>query len=101
MVCDSAKKSMVDDLSNGGLMAVGALKGAGSVARNIGQVQSFEIIYTESSTNIHTEQGMYSWKTDKYGVAEDVPDPRQKDHLMNATEYIISYLVGYLDISYG
>jgi PBSX family phage terminase large subunit len=101
LVCDSAKKSMVDDLSNGGLMAVGALKGAGSVARNIGQVQSFEIVYTESSSNIHTEQGLYSWKTDKYGVAEDAPDPRQKDHLMNATEYIISYLVGYLDISYG
>jgi PBSX family phage terminase large subunit len=101
LVCDSAKKSMVDDLSNGGLMAVGALKGAGSVARNISQVQSFEIIYTESSTNIHTEQGMYSWKIDKYGVAEDVPDPRQKDHLMNSIEYIISYLVGYLDINYG
>ncbi len=91
---------MVDDLANGGLTAVGALKGAGSVARNIAQVQSFNIIYTESSKNLHKEYSLYSYKIDKYGNTDDMPDPRQDDHLMNATEYIISYLVNYLGIRY-
>lgn len=100
LVCDSAKKSMVDDLANGGLTAVSALKGAGSVARNIAQVQSFNIIYTESSKNLHKEYSLYSYKIDKYGNTDDMPDPRQDDHLMNATEYIISYLVNYLGIRY-
>jgi len=100
-VCDSAKTSMVDDLALGGLMAVGAKKGQGSVARNIAQVQSFNVVYTESSLDLKSEYGLYSWKLDRYDIAEDVPEPRAQDHLMNSLEYVISYLVDYLSITYG
>lgn len=100
LVCDSAKKTMVDDLVMDGLLAVSALKGAGSVARSISTVQTFRIVYTKSSVNIRDEYVLYSWKIDRYGISEDKPDPKQEDHLMDAIKYIITYLVGYLPISY-
>jgi len=100
LICDSAKKTMVTDLSKGGLTAIPALKGAGSVSRTIGVVQSFKIVYTQSSENLRTEYLDYSWKLDRYGLVEEVPAPRQQDHALDATGYIISYLVNYLGIGY-
>lgn len=100
LVCDSAKLTMIDDLSNVGLLAVPALKGAGSITRSITTVQSFKIVYTITSENIHTEQNIYSWKVDRYGRSEDLPSPKQDDHCMDSIKYIISYLVTYLSINY-
>jgi len=100
VVCDSAKKSMVTDLSKGGLTAVPALKGAGSVSRTIGIIKSFSVVYTKSSNNLRDEYLEYSWKIDRYGLSEDSPAPRQEDHLMDCTGYIISYLINYLGIGY-
>jgi len=97
-VCDSAKKSMVLDLARGGLTAIPALKGAGSVSRTIGVIKSFTIIYTKSSNNLRDEYLEYSWKIDRYGLSEDSPAPHQEDHLMDCTGYIISYLINYLGI---
>jgi phage terminase large subunit len=97
-VCDSAKKSMVTDLAKGGLTAIPALKGAGSISRTIGVIKSFNIVYTESSQNLRDEYLDYSWKIDRYGLVDDVPQDRQADHLMQATGYIISYLMNYLGI---
>lgn len=99
-VCDSAKKSMVTDLAKGGLTAVPALKGAGSVSRTIGILKSFRVVYTKSSVNLKNEYLEYSWKIDRYGLVEDVPAPHQDDHLMDCTGYIISYLINYLGIGY-
>ena len=100
VICDSAKKTMVTDLAKGGLMAIPALKGAGSVSRTIGIIQSFKIVYTQSSVNLKNEYLEYSWKLDRYGLAEEVPANNQQDHLLDATGYAISYLVNYLGIGY-
>jgi phage terminase large subunit len=100
IVADSAKKTMVDDLKNGGLMAVPAVKGAGSVDKRIEQVQGFNIVYTESSTDLEEEYYTYSYKLDRYGLTTDEIDPKCQDHLMDATGYIISYLIGWLGIRY-
>ena len=100
IICDSAKKTMVTDLAKGGLTAVPALKGAGSISRTIGIVQSFKIVYTQSSVNLRSEYFEYSWKLDRYGLVEEVPANNQQDHVLDATGYIISYLVNYLGIGY-
>jgi phage terminase large subunit len=99
-VCDSAKKTMVTDLAKGGLMAIPALKGAGSVSRTIGHIQSFKIVYTESSFNLKSEYLEYSWKIDRYGLAEEIPASNQNDHLLDAMGYIVSYLVNFLGIGF-
>lgn len=99
-VCDSAKKTMVSDLAKGGLTAVSALKGAGSVSRTISIVQAFRIVYTASSTNLKNEYFDYSWKLDRYGLVEEVPAPHQEDHAVQSLGYVISYLVNFLGIGY-
>ncbi len=100
LVCDSAKATMVADLAKGGLIAISALKGSGSISRTIGVIQSFKIVYTQSSYNLKDEYFEYSWKLDRYGLVEEVPANNQQDHALDATGYIISYLVNYLGIGY-
>ena len=98
IVCDSAKKVMVDELRNAGLKAVSALKGQGSQSKGITQVQSFNIVFTESSKDLEDEYFNYAYKIDRYGLSTDDIDPSSPDHLMDATRYIISYLIGWLRI---
>lgn len=100
VICDSAKKTMVTDLAKAGLTAIPALKGSGSVSRTIGNIQSFKIVYTQSSLNLKSEYMNYSWKIDRYGLAEEIPAQNQNDHALDATGYIISYLINYLGIGY-
>jgi phage terminase large subunit len=101
IVCDSAKKSMVEDLQIGGLTAVGALKGQGSKQRMISQVQSFNILYTSDSSHLRDEYFEYSFRADKFGVVTDMIEDRNKDHLMDSIQYVVDYLVRYLDIVYN
>tara|TARA_R110002126_G_scaffold24495_1_gene85134 strand:+ start:567 stop:1874 length:1308 start_codon:yes stop_codon:yes gene_type:complete len=98
MICDSAKKSMVLDLAKQGLNAVPALKGQGSVSRTISSVQSFNIVYTKSSLNLKEEYFEYSWKLDRYGLADESPELHKPDHLMDSTGYVISWMINYLAI---
>ena len=100
LICDSAKKTMVTDLSKGGLLAIPALKGAGSISRTIGNIQAFKIVYTESSVNLKSEYLEYSWKIDRYGLTEEIPASNQNDHLLDSTGYVISYLINYLGIGF-
>tara|TARA_R110000744_G_scaffold335443_2_gene440771 strand:- start:229 stop:594 length:366 start_codon:yes stop_codon:yes gene_type:complete len=100
IVCDSAKKVMVDELKYAGLKAVPAVKGAGSIDRRITQVQSFKIVYTDSSLDLEEEYYSYSYKLDRYQLVTDDIDPKCQDHLMDATGYILSYLIGWLGIRF-
>ena len=97
IVADSAKMKMVQDLMNGGLYAVPAIKGSGSVDAGISQVQAFNIVYTDTSHNLSDEYVTYSYVVDRYGLTTDQVI-RKEDHLLDAMRYIISYLVLFLDI---
>ena len=96
IVCDSARQSYIDLLTSENYMAIGAIKGGGSVEVGITLVQSFSIYYVKTA-NLDFEYSNYSWTIDKYGKSTDVPF-KADDHLMDALRYILSYLVGYLQI---
>ena len=96
VVCDSAKESYIDLLLDDDYMAIGAVKGGGSVEVGITLVQGFTIYYVPS-TNLTFEYDNYSWMIDRYDRSTDVP-LKMDDHLMDALRYIISYLVQYLQI---
>jgi len=98
-ICDSAKKSMVVDLAKSGIRAIPALKGQGSISRTISSIQSFNVVYTQSSANLKEEYLNYSWKIDRYGLVEEKPADNQDDHIMDATGYVISWLITYLSIN--
>jgi len=100
IVCDSAKLAMVNELKYGGLKATPALKGPGSVAKNISNVQSINIVFTDTSLDLEEEYFTYSYKLDRYGLTTDEIDKSTKNHAINSLEYIISYLFSYLRIRF-
>ena len=55
-------------------------------------------MYTKSSENLKSEYLEYSWKIDRYGLSEDTPAPGQQDHALQASGYIISFMITYLGI---
>ena len=81
---------------NENYIAMGAIKGGGSVEVGISLVQGFTIYYVRSE-NLGFEYDNYSWQIDKNGKSVDVPI-KKDDHLLDAMRYIISYLVPYLNI---
>ncbi len=100
MIWDSAKLAMVNELRFGGLKAVPAKKGQGSMAKNISNVQSINIVFTDTSLDLEDEYFNYSYKLDRYSMVTDEVDKSTKDHLLNSLEYCVSYLFGYLKIRF-
>lgn len=96
LVCDSAKQAYIDILRNAGHLAVGALKGSGSLGSGITVVQGFTIYYV-SDENIEQEYNNYSWHVDRYNKPTDEP-VKEDDHYMDAIRYVINYLVRFLSI---
>ena len=101
IVCDSAKLSLIEDLQLGGLLAVGANKGTGSRERMVKQLQSFKIIYTDTSKDLDGEYFDYSYKLDRYDLVTDDVEDKNNDHLIDATKYIVDYLITYLGIVFN
>jgi PBSX family phage terminase large subunit len=91
MVCDSAGKTRITKLQRAGFMALGARKGNHSVVPGIAIVQTYNIVYTRSSTNLKAEYEGYAWKLDRYGIPTDEPE-KKYDHLMDAVRYVVEYV---------
>lgn len=96
IVADSAKQAYIDMLTDEGYLAIGAIKGAGSIEAGITIVQSMTMHYVEDE-EYESEYTNYSWQVDKNNKATDVPH-KINDHLMDATRYIVSFLYKYLNI---
>lgn len=96
VVCDSAKDKYITSLRNAGYLAVGAVKGGGSVEWGITIVQGFTI-YFVLTPEFLAEYHTYSWMLDRYGKPTDTP-LKMDDHYMDALRYVITYLVRLLSI---
>lgn len=96
IICDSAKNEFIRLLLEEGYLAIGAIKGSGSVEVGITLIQGFTIYYVPSP-NLDFEYDNYSWAIDRYGKSTDVP-LKIDDHLMDSLRYILSWLVKYLHI---
>ena len=96
IVGDSAKQSYIDTLLEAGHLIIGAIKGGGSVASGITNVQGFNIFYVFDKY-IENEYTTYSWHVDRYQKPTDEP-VKVDDHYMDAIRYIINYLIKYLNI---
>lgn len=96
IVADSAKQSYIDRLIEQGFFIDGAIKGSGSVGSGITDVQSVTIYYVPTP-QFESEYVNYSWRLDRYNKSTDEPE-KKDDHYMDATRYIITYLIVYLGI---
>ena len=96
VICDSAKQNYINLLLEENYMALGAIKGGGSVEVGITLVQGFTIYYVPSEF-LQFEYDNYSWAVDRNGQSLDVP-VKSDDHLMDALRYVITFLVQFLNI---
>jgi phage terminase large subunit len=70
-----------------GLMTVQAKKGADSIINGIYRLKEYEVIYTESSKNIHLEKSKYMWiKDPSTGKSTNTPID-DFCHLIDAVRY--------------
>lgn len=96
LICDSAKQEYINVLRDDGHMAIGAIKGSGSVHSGITSIQGKSIFFVPEP-EFRKEYVSYSWKTDKYDKPTD-ETIKADDHYMDATRYVITYLIKYLGI---
>jgi len=96
IICDPAKEAYLKILQNADYLAIGAVKGAGSIEAGISIVQSFTIYYV-ASQNLDAEYNNYSWQLDRNGKPTDTP-LKSQDHLMDSLRYCITFLYEYLNI---
>ena len=96
IIGDSAKEAYINTLRDAGHMILGAIKGSGSVHAGITSIQGLTICYVDDQ-NYSMEYNSYSWQIDRYEKATDEPI-KVDDHYMDATRYIIAYLIKYLGI---
>ncbi|MFM7852991.1 MAG: hypothetical protein ACKO96_14015, partial [Flammeovirgaceae bacterium] len=88
IVGDSEDRRMRRDLHDAGFNIKRAYKFKGSVLHTIKTLQSYKLVVTEKSLNLHKALNNYIW-SDK--VAE-VPENKFK-HLPDAAGYIVMYLL--------
>lgn len=85
-MCDSAEPKSIEELRQGGIRAVGAVKGKDSVRFGIQWLQQQEIIVDKRCQETINELQLYQWKKDKDG--ESLMQPVEKyDHHCDAIRY--------------
>ena len=78
---------MIDELRRKGLNIRGAIKGQGSVTAGITQMQDYQIIVTERSSNTRKEISNYCWSDKKAGIPID-----DYNHILDPIRYTLKEL---------
>lgn len=84
--CDSAEPKSIAELNEGGINAVGSIKGPDSVLFGIQAIQNFKIIVDVGCEEFWREINSYAWKEDKAGNQTDKPT-HEFSHSMDAMRY--------------
>ena len=92
IVCDTNRPLKIEALwSMGYDYATQAPKPQGSVIDGIDILSNLKVYYTNTSTNIRSEQENYSRQIDRYGIVLEEPEDKN-NHLMDPTRYIALFL---------
>jgi phage terminase large subunit len=87
IIADSAEPRLIDELRRKGLNIRGAIKGQGSVTAGITQMQDYQIIVTERSSNTRKEISNYCWSDKKAGIPID-----DYNHILDPIRYTLKEL---------
>ena len=86
MYCDSAEPKSVEELKQMGILAKGAIKGAGSVSAGLSLMREFDFYVSNKATNVKSEQMKYVWEELKDGTI--INKARDRDnHAMDCLRY--------------
>lgn len=86
MYCDSAEPKSIEELKQMGILAKGAIKGAGSINAGISLMKEFDFYVSNKATNVKSEQIKYVWEELKDGTI--INKARDRDnHSMDCLRY--------------
>lgn len=86
--CDSAEPKSIVELRQMGILAKGAVKGAGSINSGISLIKEHEVFISNESTNLKHEQHTYYWQQLKDETIINKPIDAN-NHLMDALRYAV------------
>jgi len=88
VIGDSADPRMLEEIYRGGINIKKADKGRDSILVGIDIMKQQRIYITKSSKHLIDEFYSYQWLKDKANNVVNEPDPRSKDHAIDASRYI-------------
>lgn len=88
IIADSKNTDYINELNRAGYLVIGAIKGAGSIIKGIGDMQRLKIYVTKRSGNIILENENYSFKLDRYGIVTE-ETIKEDDHAIDGIRYRI------------
>ena len=86
--CDSAEPKSIVELRQMGILAKGAVKGAGSINAGISLIKEHEVFVSNESNNLKREQHSYYWQQLKDETIINKPIDAN-NHLMDALRYAV------------
>ena len=86
MYCDSAEPKSIEELRQMGILAKGAIKGAGSINAGISLMKEFDFYVSNKATNVKSEQMKYVWEELKDGTIINKPVDKH-NHAADALRY--------------
>ena len=84
--CDSAEPKSIEELRQMGILAKGAIKGAGSVSAGLSLMKEFDFYISNKATNVKSEQMKYVWDELKDGTIINKAVDRD-NHAMDCLRY--------------
>ena len=91
IIADSNRPNKILTLRNAGWERIAAIGAKSKLLDRINTLQSINIIYTSTSTNIEFEQRNYSYAKDKFGNTLETPIDAN-NHTIDAIAYIVQDL---------
>lgn len=101
IIGDSSEPRMLDEIFRMGINIKGAIKGKDSILNGIDIMKQQKIFLTKKSKNMIDEFYSYQWLKDKANNPINQPDPRSKDHAIDAARYICSWMLSQKKKNYG
>jgi phage terminase large subunit len=98
VIADSADPRMIEEIYRGGINVKKADK---KILVGIDIMKQQRIFLTKSSKNLIDEFYSYQWLKDKGGNVINEPDPRSKDHIIDASRYICMEMLSNIKKNYG
>jgi len=81
MYCDSAEPKSIEELKLMGILAKGAIKGAGSINAGLSLMKEFDFYISNKATNVKSEQMKYVWDELKDGTIINKAVDRDNHHM--------------------
>jgi len=101
VIADSSEPRTIDEIFRSGINIKPAVKGPDSIMSGIDIMKQHRIKITKSSKHLIDEFYSYTWLLDKAENPTNQPDPRCSDHALDASRYIISWMLSNKKKSYG